>query len=136
MRSLTRLVQFDLAQPQGDPVLAVRRKVPPLSRRQVMRLPASLQAEHQALVETDLRTPQVEHMRRRGRQLALSLLELGDDLEAAERQLLRWRFHPALARESAAWAWNRHRRALDAAQGAAEGVAEDVEGKAPADGAA
>ncbi len=117
MRSLTRLVQFDLPQPQGDPVLAVRRKVPPLSRRQVVRLPDSLQAEHRALVEANLRTPQVEHMRRRGRQLALSLLELGDDLEAAERQLLRWRFHPALARESAAWAWNRHRRAIEAAEG-------------------
>ena len=115
MRSLARLVQFDLAQAQGDPVLAVRRKVPPLNRRQVLRLPASLQAEHQALQEANLRTPAVEQQRRRTRQLALSLLELGEDLEAAERQLLRWRFHPALAREAAAWAWSRHRRALDAA---------------------
>ena len=115
MRSLARLVQFDLAQPQGDPVLAVRRKVPPLSRRQVLRLPASLQAQHQALQEANLRTPSVERLRRRGRQLALSLLELGEDLEAAEHQLLRWRFHPALAREAAAWAWARHRSALEAA---------------------
>lgn len=115
MRALTRLVQFDLAQPHGDPVLAVRRKVPPLNRRQVLRLPAVLQAQHQALQEADLRVPALEAMRRRGRQLALSLLELGEDLEAAERQLLRWRYHPALARESAAWAWDRHRRALRAA---------------------
>ncbi len=114
MRALTRLVQFDLAQPHGDPVLAVRRKVPPLNRRQVMRLPAALQAQHLAMQETDLRTPAVEGLRRRGRQLALSLLELGEDLEAAERQLLRWRYHPALARESAAWAWDRHRRAMRA----------------------
>ena len=85
MRSLTRLVQFDLAQSKGEPVLAVRRKVPPLNRRQVMRLPASLQAEHLALQEANLRTPAVEQLRRRGRQLALSLLELGEDLEAAER---------------------------------------------------
>ncbi|MGH9154254.1 MAG: hypothetical protein ACRD03_18135, partial [Acidimicrobiales bacterium] len=111
MRALTRLVQFDLAQPHGDPVLAVRRKVPPLNRRQVQRLPAVLQARHQALQEADLRLPKLEAMRRRGRQLALSLLELGEDLEGAERQLLRWRYHPALARESAAWAWDRHRRA-------------------------
>jgi hypothetical protein len=115
MRSLARLVQFDLAQAQGDPVLAVRRKVPPLSRRQVLRLPASLQAQHQALLEANLRTPSAERLRRRGRQLALSLLELGEDLEAAERQLLRWRYHPALAREAAAWAWARHRSALEAA---------------------
>jgi hypothetical protein len=57
-------------------------------------------------------------MRRRSRQLALSLLELGDDLETTERQLLRWRFHPAMAHESAAWAWARHRQALAAAAGA------------------
>ena len=114
MRALTRLVQFDLAQPHGDPELAVRRKLPPLNRRQVQRLPALLQAQHRALQEADLRVPALEGMRRRGRQLALSLLELGEDLEAAERQLLRWRYHPALARESAAWAWDRHRRAIRA----------------------
>ena len=126
MRSLTRLVQFDLAQSQGEPVLAVRRKVPPLNRRQVMRLPASLQAEHQALQEANLRTPAVEQLRRRGRQLALSLLELGEDLEAAERQLQRWRYHPALAREAAAWAWARHRRAIEAAAGTSEHPADDA----------
>ncbi|MEO7836665.1 MAG: hypothetical protein ABIS21_03360 [Acidimicrobiales bacterium] len=115
MRALGRLVQFDLAQHQGDEVLAVRRKVPPLNRRQVQRLPLALQAEHQALQEANLRTPAVEQQRRRGRQLALSLLELGEDLEAAEHQLLRWRYHPVLARESAAWAWDRYRRALAAA---------------------
>lgn len=119
MRALARLVQFDLAQHQGDDVLAVRRKVPPLNRRQVQRLPASLQTAHQALQDADLRTPAVEQQRRRGRQLALSLLELGEDLEAVERQLLRWRYHPGLARESAAWAWDRYRKALAAAATAA-----------------
>lgn len=128
VRALTRLVQFDLAQPHGELVLAVRRKVPPLNRRQVLRLPESLQARHQALQDTDLRTPAVDALRRRGRQLALSLLELGEDLEAAERQLLRWRYHPGLARECAAWAWDRHQRALRASEAA------DV--AAPAPGAA
>lgn len=117
MRALARLVQFDLAQPHGDPVLAVRRKVPPLNRRQLQRLPAALQEQHRALQEADLRTPAADGLRRRGRQLALSLLELGEDVEAAERQLLRWRYHPAMAREAAAWAWDRHRRALRAAAG-------------------
>ena len=114
VRSIERMVKFGVAQPHGPGELAVRRKIPPLNRRQVMRLPASLQAAHLALQEENLRTPQVEHMRARSRQLALSLLELGDDLETAERQLLRWRFHPAMARESAAWAWDRHRRAAAA----------------------
>lgn len=118
VRALARLVQFDLARPEGEAVLAVRLKVPPLNRRQVMRLPPELQARHLALQEVDLRTPVVEQQRRRGRQLALSLLELGEDLDAAERQLLRWRFHPSLARESATWAWERHRRAMAAAASA------------------
>jgi hypothetical protein len=110
-RALVRLVQFELARPEADGELAVRRKVPPLSRWQVTRLPASLQAMHEALQEDALRTPTVEHLRRRARQLALSLLELGEDREAGERQLLRWRYHPALAREAAEWAWDRHCRA-------------------------
>ncbi|MDP8992015.1 MAG: hypothetical protein M3N31_03030 [Actinomycetota bacterium] len=115
MRALSRLVQFELAQPQGR-ALAVRRKVPPLSRRQVTRLPASLQAQHQRLVEANLRTPAAEQMRRRGRQLALSLLELGEDRESVELQLLEWRYHPLVARESATWAWDRHRQAMAAAE--------------------
>src|SRR5256885_7588674 len=46
VRALTRCVQFDLAQHQGEGVLAVRRKVPPLNRRQVLRLPPGLQESH------------------------------------------------------------------------------------------
>ena len=37
VRALTRLVQFDLAQPHGVDRLAVRRRVTPLNRRQVNR---------------------------------------------------------------------------------------------------
>jgi hypothetical protein len=114
-RALTRCVQFDLAQEQGKDVLAVRRKVPPLNRRQVMRLPDELQTSHREWQEGQLRTPTVESQRRRARQLALSLLELGEDFETSERQLLRWKFHPAMAHEAAAWAWDRHKRALAAA---------------------
>lgn len=115
VRALGRLVQFDLAQSQGL-VLSVRRKVPPLNRRQVRRLPASLQAQHQELMDANLRTPAAQQMRRRGCQLALSLLELGEDRETAERQLLDWRYHPAMAREATAWAWERHRRAAASAE--------------------
>ena len=115
VRALGRLVQFDLAQSQGR-ILSVRRKVPPLSRRQVQRLPDSLQAEHRQLLDANLHTPASEQMRRRGRQLALSLLELGEDQEAVERQLLQWRYHPFVAREAVSWALERHRRALAAAE--------------------
>jgi hypothetical protein len=118
VRALTRCVQFDLAQLQDDRTFAVRRKVPPLNRRQVAHLPGPLQELHRDWQEAQLGARGVEAMRRRSRQLALSLLELGDDLETTERQLLRWRFHPAMAHESAAWAWARHRQALAAAASA------------------
>lgn len=113
MRALTRLVQFDLAQPHGT-TLAVRRKVPPLNRRQVGRLPASLQAQHLALQQAELERPPFEEMRQRTRRLALSLIEIGEDIQSAERHLLRWGYHPALSREAASWAWQRHQRALTA----------------------
>ncbi|MDQ1373451.1 MAG: hypothetical protein QOJ09_789 [Actinomycetota bacterium] len=115
VNALSRLVQFDLAQAQGDAVLAVRRRVAPLTRRQVMRLDADLQLEHQHWQEGQLRTPAFEQQRRRSKQLALSLLELGEDREEAERQLHRWKFHPAMAHEAANWAWKRHCEALAAA---------------------
>ncbi len=112
MRALGRCCQFDLAEARSDGTLAVRRKVPPLNRRQVQRLSPSLQADHQSWLDAQLQTPQAEQLRRRSRRLALSLVELGEDVDATERQLVRWKFHPVLARESAAWAGDRHRRAL------------------------
>src|SRR5438034_10113701 len=47
VRALARLCQFDLAQASHGGTLAVRRKVPPLNRRQVMRLTDALQAAHE-----------------------------------------------------------------------------------------
>ena len=43
-------------------------------------------------------------LRRHGYQLALSLVDLGEDQQTTEQQLRRLRFHPALATECAAWA--------------------------------
>ena len=107
MRALTRCCQFDVAEAQADGVLAVRRKLPPLTRRQVVRLPPELSAAHQAWQESELQTPAHEQQRRRARRLALSLVELGEDLDTTEHQLARWKFHPALCREAAAWAAER-----------------------------
>jgi len=116
LRALARCCQFELAQPQGVGVLAVRRKVPPLNRRQIVRLSEQLQTAHDEWQRAELQRPAYEQMKRRSRQLALSLLELGEDLETTERQLMRWKFHPSLCHESAAWAWKRHREALAAAE--------------------
>jgi hypothetical protein len=122
LRALVRCCQFDLADARTEGVLAVRRKLPPLNRRQVLRLPAPLREAHERWQAAELETPAAEAVRRRCRRLALSLVELGEDVDATERQLGRWGFHPAVSRESAAWAWARHRDALAAASGAGANV--------------
>jgi hypothetical protein len=111
MRALGRCCQFQLAQPEDDGVLAFRRRMPPLNRRQLVRLPESLQHEHDAWNDQQRTEPEIDKLRRRSRRLALSLLELGEDPEATERQLLRWRFHPALCHESTRWAQEQRREA-------------------------
>lgn len=115
VRTLGRLCQFDVARIELPDALAVRRKLPPLARRHLARLPETLQEEHRVWQEADLRVPELERQRRRTRKLALSLIALGEDLEGTERQLARWHTHPAICRESALWAWREHANAASAA---------------------
>lgn len=110
-RTLNRMVQFDLARVSGPAELQVMRRLPPLSRRQACRLSPALQEAHERWLAAAQDVPPSESARRRSRQLALSLLELGEDPDEVERQLLRWRYHPAMARESLCWAVDRHREA-------------------------
>ena len=110
VRALGRLCTFELAQPSGEAILAVRRKVPPLNRRQVNNLPEALQDAHRRWQEGELADRGPEQLRRRARQLALSMVELGEPADAVERQLAKWRFHPALCREAAVWAWAEHEK--------------------------
>jgi hypothetical protein len=104
VRSINRTVQFGLAQISGADELCVRRRLPPLNRAQLGRLSPALQARHAAWREEQLRLPAGEQQLRRARQLALSLLELGEGYDATERQLLRWRYPAHIAREAATWA--------------------------------
>ena len=105
-RTVTRCCLFGASRLSGA-TLEVRRKLPPLSLRQIARLPASLRAEHDRWLDA---SPPVSvvRMRERARSLALSLVELGEDREATERQLHRWKFHPALASEATEWALAHH----------------------------
>ena len=106
-RTVARCCQFGTARFHGPHTLAVRRMLPPLSRRQIARLPRRLQDDHAQWIDQSP-TAVAEAMRERARQLALSLVELGEDGVGTERQLHRWRFHPALASEATAWALSRH----------------------------
>lgn len=103
-RAVTRCVTFEVARWQGADTLAVRRKLPPLSRRYVLRLPPRLQRMHEAWVVAHTRLPTFEDHRRRARRLAVGLRALGDGIDVMEAQLLRWGVHPALAHDAAAWA--------------------------------
>ena len=115
VRAVTRTIRFDLAYPEAPDVLAVRRKVPPLNRRQVDQLPAGLRAAHRLWEQEQVQLPSGDLLRRRGRLLALSMIEMGDNIDIAEHRLLDLRYHPALAHDAATWAWARHRAALSAA---------------------
>ena len=99
-RSLGRLCSFDLARQSGISGLAVRCKVPPISRRQIEALTPQAQGAHRTWTErhtpTDVGLEQV-------RQLAWSFVAMGADLDTTEQQLLRWT-DPLVARTAAVWA--------------------------------
>ena len=121
LRTITRCAQFHLVHfDERAATLLARRKLPPLTRGQITKLPERLQRQHQdwqanpALADARQRV--------RGRRLALSLFELGEGVETAESQLLRWRFPPAVARDATAWAWRRHAEARAAAESIAAGT--------------
>jgi hypothetical protein len=113
IRTLDRSCRFGASRFVAHDTLAVRRRLAPLNQRQVTRLPESLQHAHARWVDAQSvdaqpEPPTAELMRQRARQLALSLIELGEDPAAAERQLHRWRFHPSVAFESVRWAIEHH----------------------------
>lgn len=103
IRSLRRSERFGIAQFHGNETFIVRRKIPPLNRRQVENLPEALRVEHTRWIE---RPPEHTPAQRkeRARRLALSLLQIGEDRNDVERQLHRWQFHPALAHDALRWA--------------------------------
>jgi hypothetical protein len=107
LHAIDRTCEFGLARYVADDTLALRRRLPPLTRNQLARLPAPLRDEHQQWLTTAPVVPDPAEVRRRARQLAVSLVELGEEADAVERQLHRWRFHPALAHEAVTWAIER-----------------------------
>lgn len=109
LRALARATKFKVAQAVGHGALAVRRRVAPLTRTQIERLPTPLRDEHVAWQAKAAEPPDAEAQRRRSRRLALSLAELGEPDEAIEAQLHHWKIHPAMAHEAMRWARARQR---------------------------
>ncbi|MBK5224520.1 MAG: hypothetical protein JJE52_16915 [Acidimicrobiia bacterium] len=116
LRALDRCCQFGMARRHLDQ-FDVRRRLPPLTRLHLARLPDSLQAEHQQWAEAAHSTPTPQEVLRRARRLALGLFELGEDIETVEGQLHQWRFHPAMAHDAVRWALERHQPAVEVAPG-------------------
>lgn len=109
-RTVERVGSFGMARLFDAGTLVVRHRIPPLTQRQLARLPRRLRDEHDGWAAPRPAQPGVEDMKRRSRALALSLLELGEDDASVERQLHRWQFHPALAHEAIRWARDEHQR--------------------------
>lgn len=109
VRSLKRCCQFEMARAEGPGVLAVRRHLPPLSRRHLLRLPESTQAEHAAWITHQTATGGPETAEHRAERLARSLVELGEDRDTTEHQLTRWGFAAPLANRATTAAWTHAR---------------------------
>ena len=118
MRAVDRACQFGVARRTGTRELHVRRRVPPVTQGQLKRLPDHLQRSHAAWRQAQL-VAAGEEAERKARRLALTLLELGEDIDAAERQLCTWRVEEPMAQRALAWAHDRHVAARAAAEAAA-----------------
>ncbi len=98
VNALERTVLFGMAQHHTHGLL-VRRRIPPLSHRQVMQLPADLREAH-----TEWAGPSAlsfpEHVRWRAEALAHTMLTAGDEPELVERQLALVGVPPLVAVES------------------------------------
>ena len=108
-RSIIRACRFGAARAPGGGRLGVRRRLPPLNRCQIQRLPEELQLRHQEYLDAPLASADITNQER-ARRLALGLVECGDPLDAAELQLDRWSFSPNVAAEAVNWAWDLHHR--------------------------
>ncbi len=117
MRAVDRACQFAVARRVGASEFHVRRRIPPVTQGQLKRLPDHLQRSHDAWRRSQL-VAAGEEAERKARRLALTLLELGEDIDAAERQLCTWRVEEPMAQRALAWAHDRHRAAMAAAEAA------------------
>jgi len=108
LRTFERCCRFGAARMHGTGSISVRRRLAPLTRTQTERLPASLRTEHDHWLSRPTTTQSFEQMQQRARSLALSMLQLGEDNLSVERQLHRWRFHPAVAHDALRWALAHH----------------------------
>ncbi|MHB8220257.1 MAG: hypothetical protein ACYDHU_08035 [Acidimicrobiales bacterium] len=118
-RAILRCTRYAVARHVGPRTLAVRRRISPVPHRQVIRFPDSLRAQHDRWEAGAGVHDILPEVRLRARTLALDLVAAEGSAWAVERRLDRWGVHPALAHESAEWAWARHLEAALVVDGSA-----------------
>ena len=99
-RSIDRCIRFGLARPDDHDILAVRTRIPPLTRTQVHRLPQHLQGAHRRWQEDQARRGSHPSNDAHATRLARSLLAVGASPADVEDQLRRWSFDEHAARRA------------------------------------
>ena len=107
-KTVARACRFRAARSVGSTTLAVRLRLPLLSQRQLQRLPKSAQRDHDEFLAASLSNDAAGQQQLRARRLASCLIECGDTISEAERQLALMSFHPAVIAEAVRWAWSLH----------------------------
>ncbi|KJF18371.1 MULTISPECIES: hypothetical protein [Acidithrix] len=98
-RTVNRCIQFDMAKLLPNGQLAFRRSLPPLSQRQLNRLPIRLQEVHEALI-LGYGTPVTQEAKDQSVAIAVSLLESHESEERAIEDLARWKIEPTVAKRA------------------------------------
>jgi hypothetical protein len=86
-RALQRCVMFGMAHPLPGGGLAVRRRIPPVGHRHLRRMPEQLQLEHAGWQPNAGSSGGTEDAFVRAHQLAMAMLDVGDDRNVIEHQL-------------------------------------------------
>ena len=97
-RALQRCVMFGVAAARSDG-WAVRRRIPPISQRHLVRLPADLQERHREWIARTTTTITLDALQR-AHTLAAAMLDVGDDPATVEGQLLAVGVPPPAAEEA------------------------------------
>lgn len=99
-RSIERCIRFGVAREEEHGIIAVRTRIPPLSRAQARRLPRHLAGEHQRWQEDQRRRNAHPSADAHATRLARSLLDVGASEREVEEQLHRWDFDEHAARRA------------------------------------
>lgn len=82
-KALQRCVMFGLMHQTAEG-FAVRRRVPTVAHRHLRRMPAALQHEHHAWASQSVQVDELA----RAHQIAMAMIDSGDDLDVVEHQLV------------------------------------------------